>query len=463
VVAEIIHLRTTLVHLNGGRRKESESINERIKYLTMENCLRQDSRELRKWRNNLPTEFKYLSINSKCRSKKFRKLLFNSYYFKTIKFKSILEAIARYNQAEFYAGISRRDAEYYNSKLEPKNFNNFQLVKSNNTMAIKIKTENQKSIKKVEKELNKIINAGGDEEEKITKVASLIVESKNETQEMMRQGFVGLAIQNAELNKKLMKNNEFLEEQLNQLQKQFEIVINELQQRKQEERISAKKKEKRKNRKRLPKRDPITPEIYEKLIEESQKLSYSRSYRGIRLRLALALLTITGIRISELLPLTMGQVQNLFANHWISIDRLKRDPVNHKAYLNRQGEKLIKARLPDFEFMCYFKAEDSFIFTAEGVDKPLQREAFTNLINKFIKDSALKMDDQPKLTSHSFRIGFITQLWRDSSDIEFVRQSIGHSKIDTTSRYIESMSDNERKTRMQNISSPKDLIIDSNT
>jgi site-specific recombinase XerD len=429
----------------------------------MENCLLQDSRELRKWRKTLPTEFKYLSINNKCRSKKFRKLLFNSYYFKTIRVKSILKAIERYNQAEFYTGISRQAAEYYNTKLEPKNSNNFQLVKSNNTMAIKVKTENQKSIKKVEKELNKIIKAGGDEEEKVTKITSLILESQNETQEMMKQGFVGLALQNAELNKKLMKNNAFLEKQLNQLQNQFEIVINELQQRKEEERISAKQKEKRKNRKRLPKRQPITPEIYEKLIEESKRVSYSTSYRGSRLRLALALLTITGIRISELLPLTMGQVQNLFANHWISIDRLKRGPVSHKAYLNRQGEKIIKARLPDFEFMWHFKTEDSFIFTAEGVDKPLQREAFTNLINKFIKDSASKMDDQPKLSSHSFRIGFITQLWRDSSDIEFVRQSIGHSKIDTTSRYIESMSDKERESRMQNISSAKDLAIDSNS
>lgn len=82
--------------------------------------------------------------------------------------------------------------------------------------------------------------------------------------------------------------------------------------------------------------------------------------------------------------------------------------MSHKAYLNQQGEKIIKARLPDFEFMWHFKAEDSFIFTAEGVDKPLQREAFTNLINKFIKNSAIKMDDQPKLMSHSFRIGFIT-------------------------------------------------------
>ena len=38
-----------------------------------------------------------------------------------------------------------------------------------------------------------------------------------------------------------------------------------------------------------------------------------------------------------------------------------------------------------------------------------------------------------------------------SIDIEFVRQAIGHSKIDTTSRYIENLSQEERKSRMDSI------------
>ena len=39
------------------------------------------------------------------------------------------------------------------------------------------------------------------------------------------------------------------------------------------------------------------------------------------------------------------------------------------------------------------------------------------------------MPNKPTLTSHGFRIGFITKLWRDTGDIEFVRQAIGHAKI----------------------------------
>lgn len=62
-----------------------------------------------------------------------------------------------------------------------------------------------------------------------------------------------------------------------------------------------------------------------------------------------------------------------------------------------------------------------------------------------------KIVSKPKITSHNFRIGSITNLWRDTSDIEFVRQTIGHSKIDTISRYIENLSEEERKLRMDSV------------
>jgi site-specific recombinase XerD len=75
-------------------------------------------------------------------------------------------------------------------------------------------------------------------------------------------------------------------------------------------------------------------------------------------------------------------------------------------------------------------------------------------------DSAKRIEVQPKLTSHSFRIGFITQLWRDTSDIEFVKQTVGHARITTTSLYVEHLSDEERKNRIKTISSPRKLIIE---
>ena len=286
---------------------------------------------------------------------------------------------------------------------------------------------------------------------------SLMAEGHAKSQSIMKEGFVGLAIQNAELNAELKDQNKALTDQLNQLQEQFEIVRQELQERKERERLLQEKKEKWKTRRRLPKREPITAEIYDSLIQSSQKLKYSNLYQSARLRLALALLLVTGIRISELLPLKMNQVESLFTKDWISIDRAKRGPANHKAFLTKEGSRIMKERRSDFEFLQLFKDSDSYIFTAENSKKPLAREAFTNLINKFMKDCARKMDQNPYIyiSSHSFRVGFITQLWRDTNDIEFVRQAIGHAKIDTTSQYVENLSEKERQARMLEISVDK--------
>jgi integrase len=311
------------------------------------------------------------------------------------------------------------------------------------------------SLQKVESEFTKIIDSNVGRDEKFRKLFSLMAEGHVETQSMMKEGFVGLAIQNAELNAELKEQNKTLEEQLNQLQEQLEIVREELQERKERERLMEEKKEKWKNRRRLPKREPITRELYDSLIQSSQKFKYSNLYQSARLRLALALLLVTGIRISELLPLKMKQVESLFINHWIAIDRAKRGPANHKAFLTKEGSRIMKERRSDFELMQLFKDGDSYIFTAENSKKPLSREAFTNLMNKFIKDCARRMDRNPNLSSHSFRVGFITQLWKDTNDIEFVRQAIGHAKIDTTSQYVENLSEKERQARMLEISVDK--------
>jgi len=59
--------------------------------------------------------------------------------------------------------------------------------------------------------------------------------------------------------------------------------------------------------------------------------------------------------------------------------------------------------------------------------------------------------DKPNITSHSFRVGYITQLWKDTKDIEFVKQAIEHRSMDTTSAYVQSLSDQERQKRISQI------------
>ena len=105
---------------------------------------------------------------------------------------------------------------------------------------------------------------------------------------------IGLALRNEEL----LKSNEQMKQQLDDVLKELNVV-------KKEREEKAARREKWANRKRLPKRDPINSEIYNMLIKESE----GPSYTATRTRIAICILTVTGIRIGELLSLKVGQLE----------------------------------------------------------------------------------------------------------------------------------------------------------
>ena len=253
----------------------------------------------------------------------------------------------------------------------------------------------------------------------------------------IQKGFIGLALRNEEL----LQSNEQLKQQLNGVLKELNLI-------KQEREEKAARKATRANRKRLPKRDPMTAEIYKELIKEAE----GPTYLHVRLRLALCLLTVTGVRINELLNIKVYQLKTLTQKDWIAIDRSKRGPSNHKAFLTKEGKKIIQDRINDFKFIFLIKEPNAYVFTTETNHfKKLRREGITKSVNKLMHAVSSRLTGQPNITSHSFRVGYITQLWKDTRDIEFVKQSIGHQKLDTTSTYVNKLSDQERQERINQL------------
>jgi len=253
----------------------------------------------------------------------------------------------------------------------------------------------------------------------------------------LQKGFIGLALRNEEL----LKSND-------QLKQQLEIVVEELSIIKQEREEKVARKEAWANRKRLPKRDPMTGEIYRELIRAAEGPTYIQ----LRTRMALCILAVTGIRINELLPLKVSQLETLFKENWIAIDRSKRGPSNHKAFLTKEGKKIIQDRQKDFQLIFLMKEPDSYVFTAESNHrKHLDRVGITQDVNKVMRAVSNQLPGKPNITSHSFRIGYITQLWKDTKDIEFVKQTIGHRKLDTTSAYVNKLSDQERQKPIEHL------------
>lgn len=272
---------------------------------------------------------------------------------------------------------------------------------------------------------------------KILNNLELLLEGQEVTQKDLQLGFIGLAKQNSEL---LDLNKE--------LNQQLEIVVGELNVIKKEREEKATRRERWSKRKRLPKRDPINSEIYNLLMKESE----GPSYIATRTRIAICLLTVTGIRIGELLPLKVGQLETLLKEGWISIDRLKKGPANHKAFLTSEGKKIVKARKRDFEFLFLMKDKDSYVFTSDRKpNQMVRRETITMNVNRVMHSVRNLLPSKPNITSHSFRIGYISQLWKDTKDIEFVRQTMGHSSLNSTSSYVNQMTDEERENHISRI------------
>lgn len=71
------------------------------------------------------------------------------------------------------------------------------------------------------------------------------------------------------------------------------------------------------------------------------------------------------------------------------------------------------------------KEPDSYVFTTESNhSKILTRETITKAVNLVTLTVSEEISSKPNITSHSFRIEYITQLWKDSKYIAFVKQTI---------------------------------------
>ena len=297
----------------------------------------------------------------------------------------------------------------------------------------------ENKLQKINKENNKLANYQSLQIElsKILENQRISKKKQDQILETTQRGFIGLALRNEEL----LKVNKKLKDQL-------EIVVGELNQIKEERKEKEARKQARANRKRLPKRDPVTAEIYTELMRAAEGPTYIK----LRTRMALCILTVTGIRINELLPLKVSQLETLFKENWIAIDRSKRGPSNHKAFLTKEGKKIIQDRQKDFQLIFLIKESDSYVFTSEANhNKPLGRVVLTKDVNKVMHQVSKQLFGKPNITSHSFRIGYITQLWKDTKDIEFVKQTLGHKNLDTTSAYVNQLSDKERQKRVDQL------------
>jgi integrase len=402
-------------------------------------------------------------------NKKIRDLYFQTSFFKKKGIDYIKETIDELNQRthSFFRCYTREQVEYYlgavNTDSSPPSF-----CRENTTEAYLQKAQTALALDTVHHQITY-------EEQTIEAVRQLIITEPDllqiarheELKNLLYAGFKIVMAQNSSL---MERQNEFSQkqdlfnrkqDQFNQTQEASNVIIEQLNRTIVElknhldewKKIQTDKKEKQKKFAQRVRRELNQPIQIEHYYFALKTIGEQPTLAAARMRIAITLLFLTGLRVSEVLNVETIPVNDLFEKQrpYISVSRKKGGGTYKKAFLSKYGVEVVKQRRNDFTLLksCQPKESQLLFYANKSKQKTISREFFTKTINAILKKVGREFDLH--FTSHAFRRGYITQLWGDSEDILFVSQAICHTHIETTRKYVQTLSDEQKLDRMERI------------
>ena len=152
----------------------------------------------------------------------------------------------------------------------------------------------------------------------------------------------------------------------------------------------------------------------------------AKTLLGIRDKAMLELLYATGIRVSELILLTVNSI-NWQVGYLITMGKGKKErivPVNRTAidclhqYIENIRPQFLKGNTTNVLFM-------------NRSGRGLSRQGFWKIVKKYVDKAGL----QKKVHPHTFRHSFATHLLEGGADLRSVQVMLGHADISTTQIY----------------------------
>jgi integrase/recombinase XerD len=185
--------------------------------------------------------------------------------------------------------------------------------------------------------------------------------------------------------------------------------------------------------KALPKPIPISQ--VRQLLEQPAKSNTSESKRD---RAMLELLYASGMRISELVGLNMGDV-NFTGDFFVRC--LGKGRKERIIPLYEQIAKTVKEYVDeDRPKLAHGKKETALFLNARG-DR-LTRQGFWQKLKEYAKSAGLNSQISP----HTLRHSFATHMLSGGADLRSVQELLGHANISTTQVYTHLTTDQVRRT-----------------
>ena len=167
--------------------------------------------------------------------------------------------------------------------------------------------------------------------------------------------------------------------------------------------------------------------ISEKQIMNLIDLSYSdNSYKGLRLSLMLEIMYATGIRVSEMVSIKIGDL----ADDYSSVLILNKGKSQRVVPFISKVQIILKKFLDISKFEN--KDKSIFLFPSNSKLGHITRNRFFQIL----KDLALRSGiDKKNLSPHKIRHSFASHLLDRGVDLRIIQESLGHKDISTTQIY----------------------------
>ncbi len=152
----------------------------------------------------------------------------------------------------------------------------------------------------------------------------------------------------------------------------------------------------------------------------------TKTFSGIRDKAMLELMYATGIRVSELISLTINNI-NWQVGYLITIGKGNKErivPIG-KAAIDSLNRYVMDIR------QKFLKENTTNILFLNRYGRGLTRQGFWKILKKYVNKAGL----QKKVHPHTFRHSFATHLLEGGADLRSVQVMLGHADISTTQIY----------------------------
>ena len=197
---------------------------------------------------------------------------------------------------------------------------------------------------------------------------------------------------------------------------------------------------------KIPKNVPkfLTEEEIDKLIAETYK---DNSFRGIRLTLLIELLYTTGIRVSELVGIKLGD----FSDDYSSFVIRSKGGESRVIPLFGKVVDILKRYIRELRINSN---NSNFLFPSNSKSGYLTRNRFFQMLRILGKKIGMNPN---KISPHIIRHSFASHLLDRGVDLRIIQESLGHKDISTTQVYTHIQQKKMRKILEEKHSLKSDL------